>query len=559
MPRPDSTYWLTRWLTGALFALSAALVAGAPARSAAPSPVPPVTTPAFAQGNDQSDDIAATERSVVRVVTVAIVNGNVVGFGHGSGVAIAPDRIVTNAHVVADAADYPDNVVIGIVPSEGSRSYPGRLIHIDRRRDLAIVQIVQGRIPAASIFTGPVGQRQLVYALGYPGNVDVATAQSMADYIRPRTPVASDGIVSNIDQINGVNALVHDADIARGNSGGPLVDKCGRVVGINTFISRADDGDSPFSFAISVQEIAAFLQDADQRFTGVATPCLTAAEAAARDAALTAEQQRARDEALARDAAKQAQQDAETLAKLRGAAESRVVTFLALALLLFGLAIVASGAAMMFNVQNKPREMRYALIAAGAGLLGAVIFFLARPDPDAVTLPARAAPASDARAAAANPPETYGSLICQVDRSRGRINVSTGEDAVLSITPDGCVNGRTQYVRTPDGKWSRTLVPNEDATITRLTYDPRTATAETQRYLMSLDAIEAIRRQRQISPPPSTCTSDPAVLDQLQRRENGVGGLLPPQPSEHIYSHCAAATPAVSPTAPAAAPSPRKP
>ena len=47
-----------------------------------------------------ADDIGATARGVVRVVTIAVVDGQVVGFGHGSGVAIAPNRIVTNAHVM---------------------------------------------------------------------------------------------------------------------------------------------------------------------------------------------------------------------------------------------------------------------------------------------------------------------------------------------------------------------------------------------------------------------------------------------------------------------------
>jgi S1-C subfamily serine protease len=47
-----------------------------------------------------ADDISAASRSVVRVVTVAMVDGEVVGFGHGSGIAISPTRIVTNAHVV---------------------------------------------------------------------------------------------------------------------------------------------------------------------------------------------------------------------------------------------------------------------------------------------------------------------------------------------------------------------------------------------------------------------------------------------------------------------------
>ncbi|MDT9121174.1 hypothetical protein RSW84_27405, partial [Escherichia coli] len=67
----------------------------------------------------RADDIAATARGVVRVVTIAMVDDQVAGFGHGSGFAVAPNRIVTNAHVVELAERYPDNVVVGVVPSEG--------------------------------------------------------------------------------------------------------------------------------------------------------------------------------------------------------------------------------------------------------------------------------------------------------------------------------------------------------------------------------------------------------------------------------------------------------
>ena len=120
----------------AALTLIAALSIGA-ARPA----VPVAAEPEAVAASPSTDDVTATERSVVRVVTVATVLGQVVGFGHGSGFAIAPNRIVTNAHVVADAEEFPDNVVIGIVPSEGSRSYAGRLLRIDRRRDLALSQI----------------------------------------------------------------------------------------------------------------------------------------------------------------------------------------------------------------------------------------------------------------------------------------------------------------------------------------------------------------------------------------------------------------------------------
>src|SRR3546814_10650187 len=105
-----------------------------------------------------------------------------------------------------------------------------------------------GRVPAAALYTGPLESGADVVALGYPGNVDLATARSAADYITPRTPVRSEGNMSNRQSVDGVAMLVHTAKISRGNSGGPLVDQCGRIVGINTAFTRADDGDSPFAF-----------------------------------------------------------------------------------------------------------------------------------------------------------------------------------------------------------------------------------------------------------------------------------------------------------------------
>src|SRR5436190_923812 len=69
----------------------------------------------------RADDISAAGRSVVRVVVIAFEDGEVSGFGHGSGFAVAPNRVVTNAHVVAQAAEGAD-VAIGVVPSEGAKA-----------------------------------------------------------------------------------------------------------------------------------------------------------------------------------------------------------------------------------------------------------------------------------------------------------------------------------------------------------------------------------------------------------------------------------------------------
>ena len=202
----------------------------------------------------RADDIGATARGVVRVVTIAVVDGQVVGFGHGSGVAVAPNRVVTNAHVVDLAERYPDNVVVGVVPSEGDKSYQGRVIAYDARADLALIEFTGASLPPATLYTGPIGEGDAVVALGYPGNVDLATAKSAADYIRPTSPVRSEGVFSGRRNLTGTEVLLHTASIARGNSGGPLLDRCGRVIGINSAITRGEEGDSSFGFAIADTE-----------------------------------------------------------------------------------------------------------------------------------------------------------------------------------------------------------------------------------------------------------------------------------------------------------------
>src|SRR5258706_417245 len=230
------------------------------------------TTPA------QADDISATGRGVVRIVTIAVVDNEVVGFGHGSGFAVAPNRVVTNAHVVDLAKRYPANVVVGIVPSEGDKSYEGKVIAYDAARDLALIEFTGAPLPPVALYTGPVDEGNVVTALGYPGNVDVATARSAVDYIRPLTPIRSEGVFSGRRAMSGVEVLLHTASIARGNSGGPLLDQCGRVIGINSALTKSEDGDASFGFAIANSELAAFLGQAKQPYAAVGTPCTSIAD-----------------------------------------------------------------------------------------------------------------------------------------------------------------------------------------------------------------------------------------------------------------------------------------
>jgi len=166
----------------------------------------------------RADDISAAGRSVVRVVVIAFEDGEVAGFGHGSGFAVGPNRIVTNAHVVA-AAQEGKQVRIGIVPSEGAQAAEARIIAVDPARDLALLELTRGTLTPIPLYTGPLDDGAPVAALGYPGNVDLATARSADDYITPLPPTRSVGIFSNVRTINGITTLLHTASIARGHSG----------------------------------------------------------------------------------------------------------------------------------------------------------------------------------------------------------------------------------------------------------------------------------------------------------------------------------------------------
>ncbi len=128
---------IMRLLTCWLAALAALLVFAAPARA---------------------DDVSAAARGVVRVVVIATVDGEMVDVEHGTGFAVAAGRIVTNAHVVELLERYPGEAVVGVVPSEGDKSFEGRVLRLDKSRDLALIEVSGVRLPPLTLYTGPLGK-----------------------------------------------------------------------------------------------------------------------------------------------------------------------------------------------------------------------------------------------------------------------------------------------------------------------------------------------------------------------------------------------------------------
>jgi hypothetical protein len=483
----------------------------------------------------RADDISAAGRGVVRIVTIAVVEDEVVGFGHGSGFAVAPNRIVTNAHVVELASRYPSNVVIGVVPSEGDKSFQGKLIAIDQQRDLALIEFGGTRLPPLTLYSGSLSDGEAMIALGYPGNVDIATARSAADFIRPQSPVRSQGGFAGARTLEGTSVLLHTASIARGNSGGPLLDRCGRVLGVNSAITRGDEGDSSFAFAVAGSELAAFLREAKQSFASVALPCTSVEEQMARERSAE-EQARLAAEEQSRTAAAKAEADRiAAVAQARSRNEAARENYMAGAAVLLVLGALALGGAGLLLSRERQREAMWVAAGGAALMAGAVALFLSRPDFDeskVMSVPEAAQSPGTAQASA------QGKLVCTLVPERSRVTVTATERVDLDIGEDGCINGRTQYAEA-SGRWQRILVPDQEQVVSVLDYDPVAQTYTNTRYQLSSEQMRKARQLR-TAVPLKSCSADQAARAGLATQQQSLRAALPPVYNEKLVYSCAA-------------------
>ena len=490
--------------------------------------------PALAQSNA---DVDAAARSVVRIVVTD--DGENGGLGMGSGVAITPTRIITNAHVVERAVQ--NGGFVGVVPSEGRKRYEGKVVAYAPDIDLAIIAISDGRIEPVGLYGGTVADGAAVAALGYPYGVDRAMASGLDELIRPQAPVKSLGHVGGRRANARYDTVLHDANIGRGNSGGPLVDACGRVIGINSFLSVSEGIDSPFAFALSVKELAAFLTRSKVTPTIVSTPCLSAEEVTARNGALS----QAEAEAAARDAKRAANEAARaTTAKqklrddITGERENGMAV--AAGILVLGALGTIGGMILLGNRSTPKKVQAWSAIMFGVALIvGAVVVFLARPKmSDAEDRYAKLFPTKPAtvRGADADVSGGDGAKLCSIDAARSVIKLSKTDDVPLDWRGDGCANGKTQYGANA-GIWSRTFVPNTEATVTIQSYDPAKSRYTVERFLMGADAMEKARDIRS-GYKNDKCTADPGQRQSVADMETAIRAVLPPQPNERLVYDC---------------------
>jgi S1-C subfamily serine protease len=225
--------------------------------------VPPTTEEQPAPGEETADvaaieaEIAAQELSGEAQTRLDAARDSVVqiqGFFegsessafHGSGFAVDDGRrIVTNYHVVAQAVLYPQQYRLKYLASDG-REGPLHVLAIDVRNDLAIVAADDLELPPLKLRPDIPAQGERAWSIGFPQNLGLTITEGVAN-----------GLVENH-----IGQRIHyTGAINGGMSGGPALDRRGRVYGVNVSVVT---NRQLVGFVVPAQHIPALLARAEK-------------------------------------------------------------------------------------------------------------------------------------------------------------------------------------------------------------------------------------------------------------------------------------------------------
>ncbi len=201
--------------------------------------------PAAAAPGDAVAASAQVEPAVVRIDTAVDYQGLI---GTGTGIVLDPGgQVLTNFHVI-QGADRITGTVAG-------QSYPANLVGYDRGRDVAVIQLIgAGGLPTAVIGdSNALVPGEPVVALGNAMGSDAPLTREVGTVTGfGRTVNAEDALTGTSDELTGL--IEFAAPVRAGDSGGPVVNGFGQVVGVTTAASvnfRMGPGGKGFAIPIN--------------------------------------------------------------------------------------------------------------------------------------------------------------------------------------------------------------------------------------------------------------------------------------------------------------------
>lgn len=179
--------------------------------------------------------------------------------GLGSGFILSNDGLVaTNDHVVAGA----DRVDV-LLP--GRKPVAARVLGADPRVDVAILRIPVQNLPTVTLGNSDTLQvGQAAIAIGNPLGFERTVTTGVVSALNRVIPGAGASLRDLIQT---------DASINPGNSGGPLLDSCGRVIGMNTALVSSSEGSGGLGFAVPINVVHRAMRDV-QRTGHIVVPWL---------------------------------------------------------------------------------------------------------------------------------------------------------------------------------------------------------------------------------------------------------------------------------------------
>jgi S1-C subfamily serine protease len=205
--------------------------------AAAPEPTPPATEePAEASGTKSVQQLVReSSPGIVKVESSK---------GFGTGFVIDDDgRILTNEHVVEDDRSVSVQYVDGTTRD-------AKVLAADPSVDLAVLQVDDAPGSAKAVPLGTSGGLTVgdpVVAIGNPFGLEQTATTGIVSALERSICSPNDSIVANVIQT--------DAAINKGNSGGPLFDRRGKVIGINSQIASQSGDFAGIGFAIPIDTI----------------------------------------------------------------------------------------------------------------------------------------------------------------------------------------------------------------------------------------------------------------------------------------------------------------